>query len=88
MSPPRLGKQRTYRGAYSDDDAFIKRQVTNVGRDNYYPSRRPNVYVTDDGKSPIPVNVDANRYDSIGTEGDGLSGGFSGPVSRSRNHPK
>jgi len=82
MSPPRFGKQRTYKGAFSDDDDFIKRQVTNVGRDNYYPGRKPNVYVTDDGKSPIRVNVDNTTYDDIGTEGDGLRGGFSGPVSK------
>ena len=38
-----------------------------------------------------PINlaskIDANFYDSIGTEGDGWKGGFSGPVSRFKNHP-
>jgi len=73
----------TYKGPFSGDDSECNTGV-GLDRDSYYPSRKPNVYVRDDGKSPIPVKVDTNFYDSIGTEGDGLKGGFSGPVSRNR----
>ena len=74
----------TYRGAFSSDD---KECNTGVGldRDSYYPGRTANKYTAK--QTPINVAVDTNFYDSIGTEGDGLRGGFSGPVSRSKNHP-
>jgi len=70
----------TYRGAFSKD--FSESKVTGLDRDAYYPSRTPGKYV---GKSnPIQVDVDSTRFDDIGTEGDMLKGGFSGPVSRNR----
>jgi hypothetical protein len=79
-----------YKGPYSSDD---KECNTGVGldRDSYNPGRKPNVYVSNPkGKNSIDLSkqVDGNMYDSIGTEGEGLSGGYSNWVSKSRNHPK
>ena len=65
-------------GAFSHN--FEESKVTGLGRDSYYPSRTPNKYTS--SQKPIRVLVDENHYDSIGTEGNMLQGGFSGPVSR------
>jgi hypothetical protein len=70
-----------YKGSYSKDDPECNTAV-GLPRDSYYPSRTPNKYTMK--QTPINVAVDKNFYDSIGTEGDMLKGGFSGPVSR--NH--
>lgn len=88
MSKLRLGKQRTVRGAYSPD--FKESKVTGLDRDGYNPSNNPRMAggLRNNLRPAGRIDVDANRYDSIGTEGEGLKGGFSGPVSRSRNHPK
>jgi hypothetical protein len=74
----------TYKGPFSSND---KECNTGVGLDpdSYYPGRTPNKYTAK--QTPINVAVDTNFYDSIGTQGDMLKGGFSGPVSRSKNHP-
>jgi hypothetical protein len=79
-----------YKGSYSKDD---KECNTGVGldRDSYNPGPTPNKYVSNaKGTNKIDLSkvLDSNFYDSIGTEGDGWKGGFSGPVSRSKNHPK
>jgi len=76
-----MGKQRTYHGAYSHD--FEDGKVTGLDDNAYYPSRTPGKFTAK--QTPIKVAVDENFYDSIGTEGDGLKGGFSGPVSKNRN---
>jgi hypothetical protein len=86
VSKVNLGKQRTVCGAYSPDD---KECSTGVGldRDSYNPGRKPNVCVSNAkglNKIDLSKQLDGNFYDSIGEEGDGLKGGYSGPVSRSR----
>jgi hypothetical protein len=63
-------KQRTVRGAYSAD--FKESKVTGLDGDSYYPSRKPNVYVN----RSVPIY--------LGTDKEGVNGGFSGPVSRNR----
>ena len=71
-------------GAYSHD---FESKVTGLDDNAYNPGPKPNVYVSNaKGNSKINLagKIDANFYDSIGTEGDGLKGGFSGPVSRNR----
>jgi hypothetical protein len=70
-----------YRGKFSSDDPECNTGV-GLDRDSYYPSRTPNKYTAK--QTPINVAVDKNFYDSIGTAGDGLRGGFSGPVARNR----
>ena len=70
----------TYKGAYSPD--FTESKVTGRDDNAYYPSRTPGKFTAK--QTPIKVAVDENFYDSIGTEGDMLKGGFSGPVSRSK----
>ena len=72
----------TYKGPFSGDDRECNTGV-GLDRDSYYPGRTPNKYTAK--QTPINVAVDANFYDSIGTEGNMLKGGgFSGPVSRNR----
>ena len=82
-----MGKQRTYAGAYSDENFNDngKDKIRNAGAGPYasYPGRKPNQYVNDDGKSPIQLDTDR-----VTKSGDGPSltdmhkrGGFSGPVS-------
>jgi hypothetical protein len=73
----------TYKGAFSSDDRECSTGV-GLDRDSYYPSRTPNKYTAKQTPINLAGKIDANFYDSIGTEGDGLSGGFSGPVSRNR----
>jgi hypothetical protein len=75
-----------HKGPFSSDDSECN---TGVGLDDnaYNPGRKPNVYVSNaKGLNKIDLSkaIDANFYDSIGTEDDGLRGGFSGPVSRNR----
>jgi hypothetical protein len=79
----------TYRGPFSKDDDECNTGV-GLDRDSYNPGPKPNVYVANKrGKNSIDLSaIDSNFYDSIGTEGDLLKGGFSGPVSRFKNHPK
>ena len=80
----------TYRGPFSKDDAECASGV-GLDRDAYNPGPKPNVYVANaKGTNKIDLSkaIDSNFYDSIGAEGDGLKGGFSGPISRFRNHPK
>jgi hypothetical protein len=79
-----------YKGPYSADD---KECNTGVGLDDlaFNPGPTPNRYVANKrglNKIDLSSKIDGNFYGSIGMEGDGLKGGFSGPVSRSRNHPK
>jgi hypothetical protein len=79
----------TKHGAYSGD--FDDGRVTNLDDNAYYPGRTPNKYVSNakgTNKIDLSKQLDGNFYDSIGTEGEGLNGGFSNWVSRSRNHPK
>jgi hypothetical protein len=71
----------TYKGPFSSDDPECNTAV-GLDRDSYYASRTPNKYTAK--QTPINVAVDTNFYDSIGTEGYMLKGGFSGPVSRNR----
>jgi hypothetical protein len=66
MAKPNYGKQRTVRGAYSPD--FKESKVTGLDGDSYYPSRKPNVYVS----RSVPISVDVDRAST--------NGGFSGPV--------
>jgi hypothetical protein len=66
----------THRGPYSGDDAECN---TGVGLDDnaYNPGRKPNVYVANAkglNKIDLSKQLDANFYDSIGTEGDGWKG--------------
>ncbi len=85
-----MGKQRTVHGSYSGD--FEESKVTGLDDNAYNPGREPNVYVSNaKGLNKIDLSkaLDGQTFDDIGTEGDGLKGGgFSGPVSRFRNHPK
>lgn len=71
----------THKGPFSSDDRECDTGV-GLDRDAYYPSRTPNRYTSK--TTPIKVAVDENFYDSIGTAGNMLKGGFSGPVSRNR----
>jgi hypothetical protein len=76
----------THKGEFSSDDPECN---TGVGLDDnaYNPGPKPNVYVSNArglNKIDLSKKLDGNFYDSIGTEGDGLKGGFSGPVSRNR----
>jgi hypothetical protein len=76
----------TYKGPYSGDD---KECNTGVGldRDSYNPGPKPNKYVSNaKGANKIDLSkvLDSNMYDSIGTEGDGWSGGYSGVLSRNK----
>ena len=82
-----MGKQRTYAGAYSDNDFNDngKDKIRNAGAGPYasYPGRKPNQYVNDDGKSPIQLDTD--RVTKSGDDNQNLTemrrrGGFSGPV--------
>jgi hypothetical protein len=79
----------TYRGPFSKDDDEVNTGV-GLDRDSYNPGPKPNVYVANKrglNKIDLSSKIDGNFYDSIGEEGDMLKGGFSGPVSRSKNHP-
>jgi hypothetical protein len=76
----------TYRGPFSKDDSECNTGV-GLDRDSYYPGRSPNKYTARQTPINLASKIDANFYDSIGTEGDGWKGGFSGPVSRFKNHP-
>jgi hypothetical protein len=71
----------TYKGAFSPD---FESKVTGLSRDAYYPSRTPNKYVTDDGKSPIQLDTDNISSRSEWPSGARGKGGFSGVVSRNR----
>jgi hypothetical protein len=76
----------THKGAFSSDDPECNAGV-GLDRDSYNPGPKPNVYVSNakgTNKINLADKIDGNFYDSIGTEGDGLRGGFSGPVSRNR----
>jgi hypothetical protein len=80
----------TYKGSFSKDDPETD---TGVGLDDlaFNPGPKASVYVANKrglNKIDLSSKIDGNGYDSIGTEGDMLKGGFSGPVSRFRNHPK
>jgi hypothetical protein len=80
----------TYKGPYSADDSETDTGV-GLDRDSYNPSDRPNVYVSNKrglNKIDLSSKIDGNGFDSIGTEGDGWAGGFSGQLSKFRNHPK
>jgi hypothetical protein len=72
-----------YKGSFSKDDPECNTGV-GLDRDSYYPGRTPNKYTSSQTPINLANKIDANFYDSIGTEGDGLKGGFSGPVSRNR----
>jgi len=81
---------RTYKGSYSSDDPECNTGV-GLDRDSYNPGPKPNVYVSNAkglNKIDLSSKIDANFYDSIGTEGSGWKGGFSGVLSRLKNHPK
>jgi hypothetical protein len=82
MSKPTLGKQRVYQGAFSSDD---KEAAAGVGldRDSYYPSRKPNKYVKDDGKSPIQLDTDNVDSGSEWPKNSRAKGGFSGRIDQS-----
>jgi hypothetical protein len=80
----------TYKGSYSSDDPECN---TGVGLDDlaFNPGPTPNRYVANKrglNKIDLSSKIDGNFFDSIGTEGEGWSGGFSGKRSRFRNHPK
>jgi len=75
-----------YKGAYSSNDRECNTGV-NLDDNAYNPGPEPNVYVSNAkglNKINLASKIDANFYESIGTEGDGLKGGFSGRVSRNR----
>ncbi|PWT79343.1 MAG: hypothetical protein C5B58_13680 [Acidobacteria bacterium] len=69
-----------YKGSYSHD--FDESKVTGLDDNAYYSSRTPGKFTAK--QTPTSVKVDENMYDSIGTEGEGLKGGFSSWVSRNR----
>ena len=76
----------TYKGPFSGDDSECNTGV-GLDRDAYNPGPKPNVYVSNArglNKINLAGKIDANFYDSIGTEGEGLSGGFSGVMSRNK----
>jgi hypothetical protein len=82
-----MGKQRTVHGSYSGD--FEESKVGGRDFDDlaYYPGSTPGKFVGNaKGTNKIDLSkaIDSNFYDSIGTEGDMLKGGFSGPISRNR----
>jgi hypothetical protein len=75
----------TKHGAFSGD--FEDGKVTNLDDNAYNPGPRPNKYVSNaKGTNKIDLSkvLDSNMYDSIGTEGDGWSGGYSGVLSRNK----
>jgi hypothetical protein len=72
----------TYKGAFSHD--FDDSRVTGLDGNAYYPSRAPGKFTSSQKPINLAGKIDGNFYDSIGTAGDGLKGGFSGPVSRNR----
>src|SRR5262249_23304354 len=75
-----MGKQRTVHGAYSGD--FEESKVTGLSRDAYYPSRKPGVYVANDGlKGRIFLDTDNDFSRSQWPAGARGRGGFSSPVS-------
>ena len=83
-----MGKQRTYAGAYSDENFNDngKDRIRNAGAGPYasYPSRTPNQYVNSDGKSPIQLDTD--KITKSADDNQNLTawrkrGGWSGPVS-------
>jgi len=74
-----------WKGAYSEDD---KECNTGVGldRDSYYPGKKPNKYVADDGlKGRIFLDTDNDFARSQYPSGSRAEGGFSGVVSRNRS---
>jgi hypothetical protein len=73
----------TYKGPFSSDDKEANAGV-GLDRDSYYPSRKPNKYVKDDGKSPIQLDTDSDYSGSEYPQGSRGDGGFSGVVSRNR----
>jgi hypothetical protein len=77
-----MGKQRTECGAYSDENFNdgSKDKIRNVDWGPYEGNATPR---------NTTVNVDSNRYNDIGEEGDGFNKpGYSGVLSRFKNHPK
>jgi len=80
----------THKGPYSSDDPETN---TGVGLDDlaFNPGRTPNKYVANrKGDMSIDLSrIDATRYNDIGEEGSGFDKpGFSGVLSRFKNHPK
>jgi hypothetical protein len=76
-----MGKQRTVHGAYSGD---FDESSLKVDPNAYYPSKKPNKYVADDGlKGRIFLDI-ANLHVGYPDQGYGAAMGFSGPVSRNK----